>query len=642
MKRLLQRMQKNKDRSIPGKISKIFLLTFILLSVSYAKDNKIGDNPDGSRAIPVHVIKLIDPDSSVIWLDETPLMPFSTEKTCGACHSYQTVRKGWHFNAGDSGVAAGRNGQPWIYSDPYSASQIPLSMRDWQGAFKPAQIGMSNFDYIARFGRQMPGGSVGDDENAQSLEMFWRWQVSGKQEINCLSCHDAERSHDQAEYAAHIIRQNFRWAATAASGFASVKGSAKDMPDNYDIYAGSATLPSRAIEPAVSYQSERFNDKSEVFFDITRDVPDERCYFCHSNKTIDSRRTETWHFDEDVHLKAGMHCVDCHRNGLDHDITRGYADDSRSDMMQLSLTCKGCHLGTDDNTQFAGRLGAPKPLHEGIPAIHFEKLSCTSCHSGNRPEENLLQLKTSMAHGIGLHKTNKNDQVLPHIITPVFVENENGVIEPNNLLWPSYWATLDSNKLVPLEIQLFAEVTRPIIAHLDSLGTGDWPVLADSTLSKVLDSLQTKISRGKAVYVSAGKIFYLDDQNNLRNKDHEQAKPYTWPIAHDVRPASQALGMNGCADCHSLSSPFYFADIRKDTALKQAGLQPLSMTDLMGQNYLESRLFSFSFLFRPWLKYLMFVCSFILIAVIIIYGFKGFSRILTAVSENEKDNSTGR
>jgi hypothetical protein len=63
----------------------------ILLS---AQDENIGDISDGSRTTPVHVIKLIDQDSSVIWLDESPLMPFSTKKTCEACHNYQIISTG--------------------------------------------------------------------------------------------------------------------------------------------------------------------------------------------------------------------------------------------------------------------------------------------------------------------------------------------------------------------------------------------------------------------------------------------------------------------------------------------------------------------------------------------------------------------
>ncbi|MCK4755215.1 MAG: hypothetical protein KAS58_08270, partial [Calditrichia bacterium] len=306
------------------KIQVLIIILFAGLITLAAQDEKIGDISDGSRTTPVHLIKLIDQDSSVIWVDESPLMPFSTQKTCGACHNYQIISTGWHFNAGDSSAVSGRPGQPWIYADPYSATQIPLSLRDWPGTFKPEQIGMNNFSFIATFGRHMPGGGVGEKEESQSLDMYWRWQVSGEFEINCLSCHDAERSHDQSLYAVQVMRENFRWAATASSGFASVQGTAKDLPDTYDIYSGTVPDQPQVIPPQVTYQLQRFNKKSEVFFDITRKIPVDRCYFCHSTKSIDPEKPERWEYDEDVHLKAGMLCVDCHRHGLDHQMIRGY------------------------------------------------------------------------------------------------------------------------------------------------------------------------------------------------------------------------------------------------------------------------------------------------------------------------------
>ena len=32
-----------------------------------------------------------------------------------------------------------------------------------------------------------------------------------------------------------------------------------------------------------------------------------------------------------------------------------------------------------------GRMGAPEPIHKGLPPVHLEKLSCTACHSGQFP-----------------------------------------------------------------------------------------------------------------------------------------------------------------------------------------------------------------------------------------------------------------
>jgi len=628
-----------------GRVILFFTLAFVLFLS--AEEEKIGDKSDGSRSTPIHIIKLIDQDSSVIWLDENPLMPFSTEKTCAPCHDYKKISSGWHFNVGDWGVVSGRPGQPWIYCDPYSATQIPISLREWPGSFLPEQIGMNTFDYIATFGRHLPGGGVGEREETQSLDMHWRWQVSGKFEINCLSCHDVERAHNQAEHSAQILRQNFRWAATASSGFASVKGTAKNLPDNYDIYAGSAPDDPQKVVPKVNYQEHRFNEKSEVFFDLTRKISSDRCYYCHSTKLINAELSESWHYEEDVHLKAGMNCVDCHRHGIDHNMVRGYDGEAKAanNPMVSYLTCEGCHLGTDTESLRPnnGRLGAPKPEHPGIPPIHFEKLSCSTCHSGSWPAENSINVKTSMTHGLGIHNVNKMDQALPHIISPVFIKQSNGTIAPHNLIWPSYWAEMKGDTIQPLHLDTFIPIARNIIGHIDSLGTGDWPAFADSNLVKILDSLNTSgLVENTSVYVSGGKIYYLDGQNNLSSKEDEAGKPYTWPIAHDVRPAAQSLGIRGCSDCHSTDSPMYFGNIEVDSPIQYLTKDNQNMAHYLDKNTAAAWVFSFTFLFRPWLKYLIIFSCFIIFSVVILYGFRGLSKIIDTISAEGLNQEKGK
>ncbi len=634
-------------RSMLRKKHFLLIILFAVPILLSAQDEKIGDISDGSRTTPVHLIKLIDQDSSVIWVDESPLMPFSTQKTCGACHNYQIISTGWHFNAGDSSAVSGRPGQPWIYTDPYSATQIPLSLRDWPGTFKPEQIGMNNFSFIATFGRHMPGGGVGEKEESQSLDMYWRWQVSGELEINCLSCHDAERSHDQSLYSLQVMRENFRWAATASSGFASVQGTAKDLPDTYDIYSGTVPDQPQVIPPQVTYQLQRFNKKSEVFFDITRKIPVDRCYFCHSTKSIDPEKPERWEYDEDVHLKAGMLCVDCHRHGLNHQMIRGYELNEKLNTNDTvtSLTCQGCHLGSgeSDSVPISGRLGAPRPVHAGIPPIHFEKLTCTTCHSGIWPKDQAVSIKTSMAHVLGLPKTNKSDYALPHIISPIFAEHTDGKIAPHNLFWPSYWAEMQGDTVLPLKQEVFLSVARKIIGYIDSLATGDWPQLADSHLVKVLDSLIVGGLVSKTpVYVSGGEIFFLDDNKNLLQQQHKVAAPYLWPIAHDVRPAAQSLGIRGCNDCHSTNSPFYFGKVSIQTPLQMDRVEKQSMTDYLDQNAMAAWVFSFSFLFRPWLKYLILFSSLIIFAVLILYGFRGLAKVISVISTENQTQNEGR
>jgi hypothetical protein len=444
-----------------------------------------------------------------------------------------------------------------------------------------------------------------------------------------------------------MLRENYRWAATASSGFASVQGTAKGLPDTYDIYKGSAPDGSQQIPPQVTYHSRQFNKKGEIFFDITRKIPNDRCYFCHSTKIIDPDKKERWDFDEDVHLKAGLGCVDCHRHGLDHQMFRGYEENDNLSKNEIaaSLTCRGCHLGSENSEgpPLSGRLGAPKPTHNGMPPVHFDKLSCTTCHSGNWPKEEPISIKTSMAHALGLPKVNKSDVALPRIISPVFAKGSDGKIAPHNLLWPAYWAEMQGDDIIPLVREVYLPIVRKKIGHIDSLETGNWPQLADSHLVKVLDSLKLSgLVSNIPVYISAGKIFILDENKKLIQKEHIIAKPYMWPVAHDVRPASQSLGVRSCNDCHTTDSDFYFGKIPTQSPLQMERGVTQSMATYMDQNAIAAWVFSFSFLFRPGLKYLILFSSLITFAILLFYGFRGLAKVISVVSTDDQSQDQGK
>jgi hypothetical protein len=458
----------------------------------------LGDESDGSRAVPVHIIPLYNEegnkDRNKILPDDDLLLPFSTRQTCCGCHvnksvyhSYDIISKGWHFNATDPNVVPGRPGQPWIFADARTGTQIPLSFRPWPGTFRPEQFGITNLEFTQVFGRQMPGGGVGELDSDNPDEIM-RQFVSGKLEINCLGCHNADPGQDQAEYADQTMRQNFRWAATAACEFASVKGSAVAQGDAYDY------LTSDAI--AVTYRENTFDHKNQVFFDIVREVPTERCYFCHSNMVVDKSEPGKWTADEDVHLTAGLTCVDCHRNGLDHNITRGYESEDMvsKNPLAVSSSCEGCHLGRDSSSApVAGRLGAPVPEHPGIPPVHFDNLTCTACHSGHWPGQATYRIKTSRAHGLGTHNVNKSDEALPHIMSPVFAKQADGKIAPHNLLWPAYWGSLKEGKVTPVAIKIMRKVAGKVITRKKLSDSGDWPSLTDEDIVKILKSLSSPV-----------------------------------------------------------------------------------------------------------------------------------------------------
>ena len=567
----------------------VLCLSLPVLIVAAETEKKfIGDESDGSRAVPVHLIPLIGPEGQKISPDDKPLLPFSAIQSCGgACHNCDTVKTGWHFNAVDPNVPAGRNGQPWILFDAGTGTQIPVSYRPWPGTFRPEQVGLTYWKFIQYFGRQTPGGGPGEIIDKTDVpDETLRVAVSGKLETNCLACHNANPGQDQSEYADQIARQNFRWATTASCGFASVSGLAAKMTDTFDYL----TPDVKPDTPTVAYHQGAFDEKKKVLFDIVRKVPKERCYFCHSNKDINKNRPEKWESDEDVHLAAGLTCVDCHRNGLDHNITRGYEGEisilknmpaalplckgchvSKNPLACVS-SCKGCHLPKQSSPiPVAGRLGAPVPKHPGIPPVHFDKLTCTACHSGPWPVEKAYQTKTSRAHRLGTKNVNKADDMLPHIMSPVFAKGYDGKIGPHKLFWPAFWAGLKDKDITPLKLEVVAPIAEQVMAGVKLSPTGSWRTFTEKQLTNILDLLSKEPIEGRPVYICGGELYRLDDAGKLSSQEHPAARPYLWPIAHDVRPAAQSLGVRGCEDCHSTDSPFFFGKVLVDSTVEGKG-----------------------------------------------------------------------
>jgi len=630
----------------------LFLLTWCITAGAGDGDQKLlGDESDGGRAHPIHRLELlaapgaegeealaVDPNVNTA---EEVLLPFSTRLTCGKCHSYGIVKQGWHFNAVDPNVADhGRPGQPWIYVDARIATQIPLSYRSWPGTFKPAQFGLTEREFTKIFGRQTPGGGPGERVTEDPDEIM-RQYVSGRLEINCLSCHNADPRQDQGSptgYAVQISRGNFRWAAAASSGLAAVKGSADDMDEAYDPFDPFAAEMVRGSKapPSIAYHENVFDIENKVFFDIRREVPSYRCYFCHSNLYMGGEETEKWASDEDIHLKAGLTCVDCHRNGIDHNIVRGYAgeEDASDNELAAASSCEGCHLGGDSSiSPAAGRLGAPVPKHPGIPPVHFEKLTCTACHAGPWPAAEPHVTKTSMAHRLGTPNVNKAREMLPHISSPIFAEQPDGKIAPHKLVWPSFWAVLKEDKAEPIALDTVTKTIGEVLSREEFPPSGDWPALTADHIVKGLNSLASGGAlEGKPVYVSGGKLYSLDDSGQLKEQqDHPAAKPYLWPIGHDVRPAAQSLGIRYCTDCHATDAPFFFGDITIDTPVAAARTAK-KMVEFQDIDPFYARAFAFSFVFRPMMKIIALCCCAVLAVVLLLYALKALACVVNVLA----------
>ena len=117
-----------------------------------------------------------------------------------------------------------------------------------------------------------------------------------------------------------------------------------------------------------------------------------------------SKRGTPMHPDDDVHIAAGMDCLDCH-TAVGHKIARGQGgvDLVSNDLPDVEVSCTKCHTN------------APHMRNKATSAMlngHTERLGCETCH---------------------ITKLQKNAVVLIDWINPVFHEDV-GVWSPNPIL----------------------------------------------------------------------------------------------------------------------------------------------------------------------------------------------------------------
>jgi len=647
-----------------------------------------------SRSQHTHWIPLRDAQGRTIDPTSPDAPPYSPAKTCGTCHhNYQTIAHGHHFNAFSKDADPGEPGEPWIWVDRQSGTQIPLSYRNWPGTYNPDKLGISRREFILRFGRHHPGGIPADATKAEEADNTATTHPKPPHhllEIDCMICHGNDHAYSAPIRWEQIEEENFAWAPTAALGLGHVTGSTK-----------------RGQTPKLTYTPLRIDGNKHVFFDIIRQPPKNTCYRCHSHQQVaeftapkaNAKETATqkttasqsvhpaslqWNHDEDIHLKAGMVCADCHRNGLDHHTVRGYDGEKNPSGVDVStLSCRGCHLAKN-----GGRLGAPKPLHKGLPPLHFEKLTCTACHSGPKPTGEAQPIQTAMAHGLGMpaHYTPEDP---PGIVAPVFLRDETGKLSPHRMMWPAFWGKMKGDAITPIVIT--EDKVRPMKKFFRALGTRksrdtftakfveaklssnekkailgeerykvshhQWTEeekekiaaaqkakglkVWQENLPKALEELKKFITDEGAipVYVSGGKAYRLAKEGKVETFENVAAKPYAWKLGHDVRPARQALGVKGCYDCHTIGSPIFYGKV---TAIGPAPTdEPTTYTmhKLAGYDKLKVDAWSLSFLGRTMFKYFAFFAMGVVAFVVLAFSIRGANTLYDRLG-NEKQTPT--
>lgn len=533
------------------------------------------DHFNGGRTVPIHRLSPLDADGDKISPTAALPEPISQEKTCAQCHDVHKMAGGSHFRTGldTNDVPESVAVEPWFWADEATGTAIPLTLHGQAGAFRPAELGLSCWQWTKMFGRSFPGGGVGSDPRAvgEVAGARQRWFVTGPLGPNCLACHQ-QRGYDSSEWARQVLRENFAGAATAASGIGAVEGMNERLDDTWDgLRAENPDDHLFKVPEKTVYDQRQFDSKNRCVFDVGRPKSG-NCLACHA---VSEAGMPSHSIMGDVHLQRGMTCVDCHKNGMDHRIA--------------TTSCRDCHT----SPKGAG----PQPKHAGIPLVHFEKLSCTVCHSGVTAGGARAQVRTARANRIGIYGRAQWAADVPNVVEPVFVKNAEGKIEPHRMAWPSYFAELGEDGAVK-------PLSPDTVAALGARGTN---AFTKAVVAGMLNALKAKDPDSSFGFIGHGRLWTVEGEGTNATvvaSEHKAAAPVSWPVGHDVRPARQARGAEPakCADCHTSDSEFFFGKVAPTGPIADAGVEPIQQTEFLGLSPAYHAVLGTTFAMRPLFK----------------------------------------
>jgi len=549
--------------------------------------------------------------------------PYSPKQTCGQCHDYETITRGYHFMQGKGeaptaeqaarcqwALTPGNYGGTWCSPAPLYRYLSPKRNAS------PHTMDMTSFTFItAGCGACHPGGgpaeydrdgkrydrwmadpasglSPGGDNRFDGDYYQARWSETGVLEADCLLCHLPE--YDMAERRKQIGLLNFRWAATAGAGLAAVTGSVE-----------------KGEPVTVAYNKAKFNPDGTVSPHIVREPRNETCLACHA-KPGWKKRGANFRPRTDVHLRAGLKCVDCHPAGSAaddprisakeaHQIAKG--DDPgghvRDDLDNTMPDCADCHT--------TGRFGAPVAKHRWLPPLHLDRIACQTCHVPERTvKAALVQASDVFNPGTKIPTKGKHlwtfygpdgaywnhygdlemmgyDDKPTYRFRPALARYQ-GKIYPVNRVH-SAWPAIEIEGKPGLMQPKMGDIYKMWTAHqqdpakfpdlakitddnADGVIEVNRPEEIDALIAAVTEMLAATgypMDGKRVVWVYNDRVYASGTEYRTLPKHEWEASPYgnMHKYTHDVYPAKAALGVNGCTDCHHPKSDFFFALVLK-------------------------------------------------------------------------------
>ena len=595
----------------------------------------VSDQAGASGVCPPFALR--DEEGNVIdpFNGENDSVPYSPRQTCGAsnCHDYNKITEGYHFTQGRGedptatqreriawASTPGNYGGSWCSPAPLYRYLSPknnetartIDMTSYSfltagcGACHPgggsAEIDRGGKRYDHRMADPTSGFIAGGDNNLDGDYFQARWSESGVLEADCLICHMPNYSMSMRN--AQITNENFRWSATAGAGFGTVMGKV-----------------SSGEQPLVSYEKSRFDAEGNVLVHIVREPRNEACLACHA-KPGWKKRGANFRPRTDVHLRAGLKCVDCHQSGSLATDPRirgkevhqfGKGDDPggrvRDDLDGTVRTCEDCHT--------SGALGAPIAKHAWLPPLHLDELACQTCHIPERTvKAALVQAGDVLNPGARIPTKGKHlwtfygpdgaywnhygdlslmgyDDKPTDPFRPVYVRYGDKIYPVNRV--HSAWPGIEIAGQTALMQPRMGDVFKMWSDHhadpsqyplLDEIRDDNEDGVPEVNRSVEIDALIASVTEmlTQTGYPMDGKhvVWVADDRVYSSGKDIRTVEKQLWessPYAnvhkytHDIYPARSALGSGGCTDCHASNAPLFYGSVL-ETAFAEEDARP--------------------------------------------------------------------
>jgi hypothetical protein len=443
----------------------------------------------------------------------------------------------------------------------------------------------------------VPGGDNGlDGDYYKAL-----WSKTGVIEADCLLCHTPNYRYAQRN--AQLASLNFRWAATEGAGFGTIAGEVKN-----------------GQTPSVRYDPARFNPDGTVQVHIAPEPRNETCLNCHF-KPDWKKRGASFSPRTDVHMVAGLRCVDCHAAGSraadprirdreEHQFGKG--DDPsgwvRNDLDNTVRSCETCHL--------EGWRNSPRARHDWLPPLHLTKISCQACHIPTRTVKSALVVASDIfnpaprisppaKHIWAFYDqerafwnhygeldlftgkdmpTNLSRPTLARYKGKIFPVNqvhsawvgfeEEGKPGLNQLFMRDFFTMWMQHRGDPKN--KFPELAKITDDDRDGLIEVNRPEEIDALLAatrRYLTQTGFPLAGRRLVWVSDSRAYYSSKESRELPREAHEATAYAsvYKYSHDVAPARAALGSGGCIDCHRQGSPFFEGRVLSETFSAEDG-----------------------------------------------------------------------